>query len=139
MEFDKTDFSVFERYQDVKDHAFSNGIVTEVDRDSYDEIYNSLGSVIKKTIDSHGGELEIRRSRFSRKGGVQGQRPLDLWASIINKNSDQFLRFPQVYAIASEKGIEIGFTVWIHEGDYFNSAVKKDARTINPILIYSHA
>ena len=41
---------------------------------------------------------------------------------------------PQVYAIASEAGIELGFGVAIHESDYYNAEIKRRNRAIVPVL-----
>ena len=65
---------------------------------------------------------------------MQGQRPVDLWASVINVESDIFGRYPQVYVIASSSGLEIGFGVAIHEDDYYNAEIKQRNRAIVPIL-----
>jgi hypothetical protein len=39
-----------------------------------------------------------------------------------------------VYVIASEVGLEIGFSVTIHEDDYYNATVKQKQRNIVPVL-----
>lgn len=130
------DFLVFEIYENAEGHAFSKGIVTDDDKDSYERIFQLLRSSVAKAIERSTApqELDDWTCRFGRNGGVQGQRPVDLWASIINKGSEAFSRFPQVYVIASQRGVEIGFSVSIHEDDYFNQELKRKNRSIIPII-----
>lgn len=130
------DFLVFEIYENAEGHAFSKGIVTEEDKDSYHRIFELLRSSVQQAIEQSTApeELDDWNCRFGRDGGVQGQRPVDLWASIINRESDPFSRFPQVYVIASQVGVEIGFSVSIHEDDYFNQELKRKNRSIIPII-----
>ena len=78
--------------------------------------------------------LRYWNSRFYRDGGVQGNRPKDLWSAIINEDSDLLGKYPQVYVIASELGLEIGFSIAIHERDYYNDDIKIKNRAIVPIL-----
>jgi len=130
------DFEVFEHYRNAKGHAFSKGIVTEDDKDRYDRIFQLLRRSVANAIEKSTApdELNDWNCRFGRNGGVQGQRPVDLWASIINAGSEAFSRFPQVYVIASQIGVEIGFSVSIHEDDYFNPELKRKNRSIIPII-----
>jgi hypothetical protein len=136
MSVDVEDFLVFETYRDAGGHAFSKGVVNEADKDRYHRIFQHLCSAvagaIERSADPSG--FDAWNCRFGRDGGVQGQRPLDLWASIINTDSDAFSRFPQVYAIASQGGVEVGFSVTIHEADYFNQELKRKNRSIIPII-----
>jgi hypothetical protein len=129
-------FQLFEKYKDAKDHAFSNDIVSEVDKDIYQATFTDLRNAAEQAIakDQFAGLFRVWSARFSRDGGMQGQRPVDLWASVINEEADVFGRYPQVYVIASEHGLEVGFTVAIHEKDYYNAEVKQRNRTIVPIL-----
>ena len=53
---------------------------------------------------------------------------------MINRNSEAFSKFPQVYAIGSESGVEIGFSVTIHEDDYYDTAAKQKNRAIIPLI-----
>ena len=136
MSVDAEDFLVFETYRNAGGHAFSNGTVSDDDKDRYDAIFRHLrdavaGAIARATAPD---ELDAWNCRFGRDGGIQGQRPLDLWASIINSDSDAFSRFPQIYVIASEAGVEVGFSVTIHEDDYFNAELKRRNRAIVPIV-----
>jgi hypothetical protein len=53
---------------------------------------------------------------------------------VINVEGAVFGRCPQVYIIASGRGLEIGFAVAIHEDDYYNQRVKQKQRSVVPIL-----
>ena len=132
----QTHFSLFEKYKTAGTHAFSNGNVSEDDKDRYQESFSALLQSVSQSI--AGGEFsqdfKSWSARFFRDGGMQGQRPVDLWASVINRDWDAFGRYPQVYAIASDLGLEIGFAVAIHEDDYYNSEIKRKNRTIVPML-----
>lgn len=136
MSVDAEDFLVFETYKDAEGHAFSKGIVSEDDKDSYNAIFGLLRDAVAGAIarSTDPNELKDWNCRFARNGGIQGQRPVDLWASIINQDSDAFSRFPQIYVIASESGVEVGFSVTIHEDDYFNAELKRKNRAIIPII-----
>lgn len=136
MSVDAEDFLVFGIYRDAGEHAFSNDIVTQADKDSYNAIFSHLRDAVAGAIDSApaSDELDDWTVKFGRKGGVQGHRPKDLWASIINRGSEAFSKFPQVYVIASETGVEVGFSVTIHEDDYYNAEVKRKNRSIVPII-----
>jgi hypothetical protein len=129
-------FSVFERYKDAGQHAFSNDVVTTADKALYQEIYSGLIGAAQAAIsaDPYARQFRVWSVRFFQDGGVQGHRPVDLWVCIINQESEILGRYPQVYAIASESGLEIGFAVSIHESDYYNAEVKQRNRNIVPIL-----
>lgn len=126
-------FEVFEKYKTAGAHAFSNNIVSLDDKQRYSEIHTSLISAAKFGS-SYDNGFEFWNSRFHMTGGVQGQRPKDLWSAIINKESEPFSRYPQIYFIASELGLEIGFSVAIHEADYYDEDIKIRNRLIVPIL-----
>ena len=136
MSVDAEDFLVFETYRDAGGHAFAKGIVSEDDKDSYDAIFRHLKDAVAGAIAGATAPEELKdwNCRFGRDGGIQGQRPVDLWASIINTDSDAFSRFPQIYVIASEGGVELGFSVTIHEDDYFNAELKRRNRSIIPLV-----
>lgn len=128
--------AVFDRYKDAGAHAFSRGLVSDEDKDTYQSIFASLQEAAKASIESEqfAEWFDAWHARFSRDGGVQGQRPVDLWVSIINRPPDAFGRFPQIYAIASGAGLETGFSFAVHEDDYYNLSAKQRNREIIPML-----
>ena len=129
-------FEVFGKYKSAPPHAFSTGFVSEKDKDYYHRIYETLRAAAKHAIRNppFSEWFEVWGSRFSKQGGVQGQRPVDLWFSVINVESNSDSRYPQIYMIASEAGIEMGFAVAIHEDDYYNKEIKAKNRAILPHL-----
>lgn len=106
----------WKRFHTPKDHAFSNNVVSEGDKDSYDAIFTHLREAVEGAIAKSGtpGEFDKWICNFGRDGGAQGHRPKSLWASVINWDSEAFSKFPQAYVIASETGLEVGFSVTIH-------------------------
>lgn len=136
MSVDAEDFLVFETYRDEKDHAFSNNVVSESDKDSYAAIFQHLRDAVEGAIANSGtpDEFDTWICNFGRDGGAQGHRPKSLWASVINRDSEAFSKFPQAYVIASETGVEIGFSVTIHEDDYHDLPTKQKNRAIVPII-----
>jgi hypothetical protein len=109
---------------------------TGSDKDVYQSIFSTLTDAARQSTarEPFANWFTTWHVRFGRDGGVQGHRPVDLWASIINREPDAFGRFPQVYAIASGAGLELGFAVSIHESDYYNPFVKEKNREIIPLL-----
>lgn len=130
-------FELFKKYANAGGHAFSAGLVTEPDKDLYQELFASLQQAPKQAIATapFADVFETWSTKFSRNGGVQGHRPVDLWSSVINVESEIFGRCPQVYLIASERGLEIGFAVAIHEDDYYNQRIKQKQRGVVPFCI----
>lgn len=130
------DFAIFERYKNAGEHAFSNNIVTEEDKDRYQSVFEALLAAAHSAISvpPYSNFYRVWNSRFFRDGGVQGQRPVDLWAAVINVESEVLARYPQVYAIASDQGIELGCGIAIHENDYYNTDIKRRNRSIVPVL-----
>jgi hypothetical protein len=126
-------FEIFEKYKTAGAHAFSNDIVSLDDKQRYSDIHSSLISAAEFGTSLDNG-FKFWNSRFHKVGGVQGQRPKDLWSAIINENSELFGRYPQIYFIANELGLEIGFSVAIHEADYYDEDIKIRNRLIVPIL-----
>jgi hypothetical protein len=126
-------FEVFEKYKNAGAHAFSNNIVSLDDKQRYSDIHSSLINAAEFGTSLDNG-FRFWNSRFYKAGGVQGQRPKDLWSAIINEDSELFGRYPQIYFIANELGLEVGFSVAIHERDYYDEDIKIRNRLIVPIL-----
>ncbi|MDG1419075.1 MAG: HNH endonuclease signature motif containing protein [Maricaulis sp.] len=124
---------IFEKYMNAPVHAFSSGHVTDADKERYWELYRWLIDPAKLVTDRADG-FSTYTSRLSQFGGVQGQRLKDMWASIINDGAGAFGRYPQVFAIANQRGIEVGFSIAIHEDDYYDKEVKLRVRAMLPSL-----
>ena len=59
---------------------------------------------------------------------------MDLWVSVCGADSEAFGKMPQVYVIASDRGLEFGFAVSIDEADYHDPNVKARNRLTVPLL-----
>lgn len=106
------------------------------DKDAFWHIYEELLAAIKAALDSYPDthRLFVRPKVYSHERGSRGHRPKDLWVSVCADGADVFGYMPQVYAIASERGLEVGFAVSIPEDDYFNRDVKERNRSIVPFI-----
>ena len=74
MSVDAADFLVFETYRDAGEHAFSNNLVSEADKDSYNAIFLHLWNAVANAIEGapKSDELNPWTVNFGRNGGVQG-------------------------------------------------------------------
>ena len=88
----KAHFELFEKYKDSGLHAFSTGVVTDADKDLYQEVFGSLQQATAQSITNAplSEFYETWSTKFGRDGGVQGHRPVDLWSSVINVESEVF-------------------------------------------------
>jgi hypothetical protein len=130
--------SLFDRYLDAPNYAYGGGgnpsIVTEEDKELYWEIHGLLTEACEEAVADSGNaqDFYVKPRAFSRERGARGHRPLDLWCAIRNKDSSLFNEMPQIYVIASHRGVEVGFAVSIPESDYHDQAVKLKNREIIP-------
>jgi hypothetical protein len=135
-----SDFYVFTKWLNAPSFAFgSKGhpqIVPEEDKGAYWRIHEELLSAAEAARQTlgHAEQLFLRPKRFYRDSGSRGHRPTDLWVSVCSKGSEVLGYMPQVYAIASHRGLEIGFAASISEDDYFDAAVKARNRSIIPFI-----
>jgi hypothetical protein len=134
------DFVVFERWRHESDYAFGRkneaGVVPEADRDSYQRVHEELVAAANETVSAIRSPLElvVRPKGFSRNRGVRGHRPNDLYVSICSTDAEATSWYPQVYAIASHRGLEVGFAVSISEKDYFDVKSKERNRSVVPFI-----
>lgn len=130
------DLVVFARHVDAKAHAFSKGLVSAEDKERYWRVFKGLGEIAENVLKALKlDDFFLYSSRFSRDGGIQGQRPKDLWWSLCHNDSVAFGNNPQIFIIANHKGIEIGFSVSINEANYYNTEIKYKNRDIIPRII----
>ena len=82
-------FELFEKYKNSGAHAFSTGVVTDADKDLYQQIFEALEYSTEQSIQGpqFNQWYKTWSTKFGRNGGVQGHRPLDLWSSVINVES----------------------------------------------------
>lgn len=135
-----SNFYVFEKWKNATSHAFGSqtrpSIVSAEDKSAYASIFHELMDAAQHALDSHpeASLLKLRPMGYSVEYGSRGHRPVDLWVSICRIDSETFGHFPQLYVIASERGVELGFAASIDEADYYNPEVKARNRVIVPLL-----
>ena len=132
---------LFERHIKAGLYAFGSptqeATIPDIDKDMYWSIYQDLLESFQDVLDAKGlnNKFYIKPTTpFSRDRGIRGHRPKDLWCAIRNINSKAFNEMPQIYAIVSNRGFEIGFAVSITEKDYSDSNVKMQNREIIPMI-----
>jgi len=132
--------NLFERYVDAGSYAYGSptkaSVVVNDDKYSYWEIYQDIidsfnAALNKKNLSD---KFYVKPKTFSKESGVRGHRPLDLWCAIRNINSKIFNEMPQLYAIVSNRGIELGFAISIPEKQYSDQNVKLQNREIIPLI-----
>ena len=132
-EFNSKYFKIFSKYIDVSYNSWTK-ILDEEARAAYIQTNEILKSIVQKTVGSQKDFKYLITSNFYPKGGVRNNRPKDLWCSIINKDSERFVNMPQIFMIASHKGIELGFSASIHPSDFSDQSVKKKLKEVIPSL-----
>lgn len=133
-------FYVFTKWKDAPPYAFGSqnkpAIVPIEDKAAYKSIYDECLAAAERAAATvrRADRVVVKSMNFSPEYGSRGHRPVDLWVSLCGDSSEPLGQMPQVYAIASDRGFEIGFSVSIDEADYYDPAVKERNRTIVPIL-----
>lgn len=134
------DYYVFSKWSDAPNYAFGRrnhpGVVPSEDRDAYWRVYEELGDAAKSAFASRADadRFFLRPKQYSKDRGSRGHRPKDLWVSACAKGAELLGYMPQIYAIASERGLEVGFAASIAEDDYFDPEVKQRNRAIVPFI-----
>ncbi|UCA45108.1 HNH endonuclease [Pseudochrobactrum sp. XF203] len=133
-------FYVFDKWLDASKHAFGSrnqlSTVPKEDKEEYYNIYSEIFNnieYIKNNYDPN-NNFEIKTVNYSKEFGARGHRPVDLWVSLYGTKTKLLAKMPQIYIIASHRGIEIGFAASIDEADYHDPDVKARNRQIIPIL-----
>ncbi|WP_406736853.1 HNH endonuclease [Thioclava sp. GXIMD4215] len=140
IEADPSAMQVFERWKNAPTNAFGSknnaGIIPDEDKAKYSLIYDELMSAAHAAQNSlqNPNVVEIKSMNYSRQYGSRGHRPVDVWVAICGAGSEAFGRMPQIYIIASDRGLEIGFAISINENDYHDPLVKARNRTIVPSI-----
>ncbi|MGO4449085.1 HNH endonuclease [Phyllobacterium sp. TAF24] len=135
-----TDYYVFEKWAQAPIYAFGRknetGVVPTEDKDAYWRVYRELYDSVSSVLDNseHSGQLFLRPKQYSRERGSRGHRPVDLWVSLCFKGAEVLGFMPQIYVIASARGLEVGFAASIAEDDYFDPKTKERNRSIVPFI-----
>jgi hypothetical protein len=107
------------------------------ERAAYERVHAALGRLGRLVQEELGGaEYEVRlTSGFHLKSGVRGAIPKDLWFGVYRRqNAKEFLGNPQLFAIASGRGVELGFYTSTHPSDFSNSELKARLRAAAPAI-----
>ena len=102
---------------------------------AYERVHTALGRLGLLVKDELGGtDYEVRlTSGFHLQSGVRGAVPKDLWFGVYRQeNAREFLGNPQLFVIASGKGVELGFYASTHPSDFSNADLKARLRGAAP-------
>jgi len=105
------------------------------DREVYERVHNRLMEIAEAAITTANKRGEFKyslTSGFSLKSGVRGSLPKDLWLAIYR--ADAPMGMPQLYMIASARGIEYGFAPAIHPSDFSSQSYKEKLRASIPSI-----
>lgn len=133
-------FQVFDKWKNAPSNAFgsknNSGVISDQDKARYSLIYTELMQAAENARSKvyKSDNIELKSMNYSHQYGSRGHRPVDVWVSLCGVGSEDFARMPQVYMIASERGLEIGFAISINEDDYHDQSVKSRNRTIVPLI-----
>jgi MrcB-like, N-terminal domain/EVE domain len=101
------------------------------DREVYERIHLRLEDIAKSAnaIANKTGSFKHRlTSRFTLNSGVGGSQPKDLWFGLYPEHA--LLGMPQLYMIASARGVEYGFAPAIHPSDFSSQSYKRKLRVV---------
>jgi len=134
-EISSTECRVLGKYPQVPDNAWSD-VLTEEDREAYRRVHRALTKIADDTSERFSGRLKSvpTPGGFYEKSGVRNQRPKDLWCALINPDSADYVGMPQIFMIASSRGVELGFSPAIHTSQFSNASVRKNLRRAIPTL-----
>ena len=133
-EIASADCAVLGKFPNAPANSWSE-VLTADDRAAYIRIHRALERISKSGRDvSPESFTSALTSGFYEKSGISNQRPKDLWCAVINKGSESFVGMPQIFMIASDKGIELGFVASIHPSQFSNTHVKAKLRSVIPSL-----
>jgi len=109
--------------------------LTNEERLAYQRIHKELAGLAEIAVAASGDDsLRIKlTSGFHPDAGVRGYLPKDLWFAVYNPvNTDVFAGMPQLFAIVSARGVEIGFAAAIHPSDFSESSVRRRVKSAAP-------
>lgn len=110
-------------------------LLTHEDREVFRRVNRELEALGEAAVAQLGGGFTVETtSGFHERSGVRNTRPKDVWVAVVNANSDAFVGMPQVFMIASGRGIEYGFAAAIHRADFSNQVIKRRLALVVPGL-----
>ena len=102
---------------------------------AYERVHAALGRLgllVKNELGRTNYEVRLT-SGFHLQSGIRGGVPKDLWFGVYRQeNVREFLGNPQLFAIVSGKGVEVGFYASTHPSHFTNAALKVRLRGAAP-------
>jgi hypothetical protein len=94
-----------------------------------------LGNLLKSKLANPEKYKVGTTSGYHTKSGVRGSIPKDLWFSVtLTANAENLAGMPQLFMIASERGIEYGYGASVSPQDFSNMDIKNLVRAAAPIV-----
>jgi hypothetical protein len=110
--------------------------LTTEERSVYERVHNSLsvlGATVQHKLGAYGAYGLKVTSGFTTRSGVRGNLPKDLWFGVYNQqNMIASVGNPQLFMIASQRGIEYGFSASIHPARFSDRALQQRVRSAAP-------
>lgn len=110
--------------------------LTPDERQAYERIHyelERLAGVAIAVADDASKLHTVLTSGYLTTSGVRGYIPKDLWFAVFNQaNTEAYVGMPQLFAIVSTRGVEIGLAAAIHPSDFSASSVKHRVKEAAP-------
>ncbi len=133
-ELSSADCKIVGNFPNAPANSWTN-LLTQEDRNAFVRVHRTLADIAKNFATRAGLQYEaVPTSGFHEKSGTRNTRPKDLWCAIVHENSKEFVGMPQLFIIASGRGVELGFAPAIHPSDFSSAPVKKRLRDVVPTL-----
>lgn len=98
-----------------------------------DAALRHLGDLVRGELGSSDEYTRALTAGFHLQSGVRGSQPKDLWFGVYaTENKSAFAGNPQIFAIASGRGLEYGFGASTHPSDFSNQDIKQKVREAAP-------
>jgi hypothetical protein len=116
------------RYRDLTEDQISAYV-------RVDAALRNLGTLVLEELGTSEEYYRAMTSGYHVQSGVRGSQPKDLWFGVYARVNDAaFAGNPQLFAIASGRGLEYGFGASTHPSDFSNQDIKQRVREIAPKL-----
>ncbi len=101
---------------------------------AYKRVHEVLRQLGETAVEELGGARDYvlkLTSGFHPNSGIRGGKPKDLWFGIYRRENEKpFLGNPQIFMIASARGVEWGFSPLTHPDDFSNQDLKRGIREV---------
>ncbi len=128
-----TDCSILGKFPKAPPRSWAD-VLTEDDRSTFVRVHRAIKEIVDRAASRHPEFTSTTTSGFSETSGIRLQRPKDLWGALSNQNSKSVVGMPQIFMIASGRGVEVGFAAAIHQGQFSSKDVKDKLQQAVPRL-----